>query len=338
MREHRYTNGEEQNTVTVVGSTCPLGKHLVESLLQKGHSVVGLYRRREAIPLSWAENPSWRGIQFDLQKVEALVPMLATSTRIVWLGHSSSVLGDDPNVKALKAVLSHAGCRQRKVVFLSSGGSIYGNPEILPVSELHPCRPLSAYGRSKLQMEQALLTGAQRATGISYTIIRPGNIYGQAYCTREAKGCVAAFTQAILRGEPVPLVASGMSVRDFVHADDVVRAIRLALESDGCSTTWNVGSGVGTQIRQVLAMVAEILGRAPQGIQHIPAAETDIDEIVLDTRRIREEAAWHPAFGLRQGLEFMLGSAINVVAASKKSDRLLASTASYRRAARGAAG
>src|SRR5205807_429655 len=134
------------------------------------------------------------------------------------------------------------------------------------------------YGKSKKHMEDTLHEACDRTKMLSGVILRPGNIYGRYYLAPNAKGCIGAFARALLAHTPITLVDAGQAVRDFVHVDDVVSGIMSAIHYDRSFTTWNLGSGAGVQVRQVLSMICEILDRSPVGIAPVKSV-TDVDKI-----------------------------------------------------------
>jgi UDP-glucose 4-epimerase len=254
-------------------------------------------------------HPAFQGTEIDLANPGALAEALEASKTIIWLVQYRDVPttdGRDLNQMALSAVCSRAVRHHRKIVLLSSGGAIYGNPNLLPVSEDHPCRPLSAYGESKRKMEDTLRTNVERNTALSGVILRCGNIYGPNYLASDAMGCIGAFTRAILNHHPVVLVGGGKAIRDFVHVDDVERAILSAIMYDYAFAVWNVGCGVGIQIIRTLEMTSEILGCALGDVIDVDAPPTDVKAIILNIERINRDCAWCPQIHLREGLESML--------------------------------
>jgi UDP-glucose 4-epimerase len=298
------------DSIAVVGATCPLGKNLVNSLLAAGFSVHGFYRSRQKVPSVWREHPSFQGSEFDLTQTAALAKTLETSQRIIWLAQCRDTLtrtfGQDLNALALEAVCTRSVHVYRKIVLLSSGGSVYGNPNSLPVSEDHPCQPLSKYGESKREMEEVLCANVGRIAGLSGAVLRCGNIYGQTYLAPDAMGCIGAFTRAVMARRPVTLIAGGLAVRDFVHVDDVSQAILSAISCDHRFAVWNVGSGVGTQIIRVLEMICEILDCSPVDLLDVDARSGDVNDIVLNISRIERDCSWRPKINLPQGLKSML--------------------------------
>jgi len=154
-------------------------------------------------------------------------------------------------------------------------------------------------------MEEALLARCQNGSSVSCGILRPGNIYGPEYLAPRAKGVIGAFVRELTNDGHVTLVADGQSLRDFVHADDVVRAIFFALDMP-TSVVWNVGTGVGTRVRDVLELVCHHLGRKPTSIKVLPARATDPHEIVLDCEKIFQDTGWTHDIDLDSGLYSLL--------------------------------
>jgi UDP-glucose 4-epimerase len=299
----------KSDSIAVVGATSPLGQNLVGCLLDAGFFVHGFYRSLHKIPEFWKTHVAFQGAEFDLSHPAALAEALEAHKTIVWLAQSSDVsttAGLDLNQNALSAVCSLAVRDHRKIILLSSGGAIYGNPDRLPVSEDDLCRPLSTYGQSKLRLEDTLRAGLEGKPNLSGVILRCGNIYGPNYLAPDAMGCIGAFTRSILNHQPVVLVDGGRTIRDFVHVDDVSRAIISAIMSDHVFAVWNVGCGVGTQIIRTLEMTSAFLGCAPAGVINVDAPPTDVKDIILNIERIERDCGWRPHIDLQEGLQAML--------------------------------
>jgi UDP-glucose 4-epimerase len=292
--------------VAVVGVTSPLGLALVDALLASGRRVRGL-SRSETVPADWVLHPGFRSERFDLENPAGLVKILAECQEVIWLAHAygvgDSVPSGDCNSNALSALCETRSSRLRRIVFLSSGG-VYGTPRQIPVSECHPRHPRSVYGKSKKHMEDILLARS-RCNDWSSTILRPGNIYGPHYLSTGAKGVIGAFVRALRNDLPVTLVADGRALRDFVYEGDVVRAIIHSLDQAG-SVVWNVGTGVGTRVRDVLDCVCRTLAHYPKEVTPAPAPMCDPREVVLDCSKIYHDIGWLPSVDLDRGLSLML--------------------------------
>ncbi|MES2536570.1 MAG: NAD-dependent epimerase/dehydratase family protein [Pseudomonadota bacterium] len=185
------------------------------------------------------------------------------------------------------------------LIFLSSGGTVYGNPAHNPVSELAPLAPLSFHGANKVALEGFLQ--AFRASGHAVTVLRPSNAYGPGQSLHQGFGLVRTVLQNILRGSPLEIWGDGENVRDFVYVDDMVEAILLAAARPEDSGTYNVGSGKGYTINQVLAIAQQVSG-VPVPVEYHPARSVDVREIVLDIAHIRAVTGWQPAIGLEEGI------------------------------------
>ncbi|MGA7219234.1 MAG: NAD-dependent epimerase/dehydratase family protein [Candidatus Sulfotelmatobacter sp.] len=309
---NKHREAASGGPVAVVGSNCPLGRHLVEGLLAAGRTVHAFCRVGWSVPWQWTTHRAFRSAEFDLVDATALARGLESASQIVWLPQLREECdrsgGPDSNVHALHLVCEQAPRHPRKIVLLSSGGSVYGNPVSLPVPETHPCRPIGPYGLSKKRLEDCLRQNIERTPGLSGVVLRSANIYGAYWLEMGARGCIGAFSRSLLAGDPVTLIAGGKALRDFVHVSDVNCAIVAALACEQRLAIWNVGSGVGVEILEVLCAISQILNRAPSAIIPINARPSDVDRIVLDIGRIKRESSWRPSVPLYEGLRSVLSA------------------------------
>jgi UDP-glucose 4-epimerase len=177
-----------------------------------------------------------------------------------------------------------------KIVLLSSGGTIYGSEGTAPRSETAPTRPISAYGLGKLLAEEGLRF-IGRTRDARYAILRVSNPVGQ-WQTDARQGIVGVGLRAARAGGSVRLFGGGTQVRDFVDADDVGEAILLAaIDRTHDSVTWNIGSGVGVSVIDMLARISKVIGR-PIPVEHAPARAIDVPHVVLDCRKVAKDLGW----------------------------------------------
>ncbi|MHC4380686.1 MAG: NAD-dependent epimerase/dehydratase family protein [Planctomycetota bacterium] len=188
----------------------------------------------------------------------------------------------------------------RKFIFISSGGTVYGVPERLPVDEGHPTNPLCSYGVVKLAVEKYLrLYG--KLYDLSTCSLRLSNPYGRYQRTDTAQGAVAVFLERALNEETIEIWGDGGVVRDYVDVRDAVRAMLLCLEAECAGTEINIGSGVGTSLNQLVRHVEMACGH-PVRKNHQTARAFDVPEIYLDITRAREILGWAPEINLQEGL------------------------------------
>ena len=178
------------------------------------------------------------------------------------------------------------------LTFLSSGGTVYGNPARLPVQEDDPTEPMTAYGISKLACEK-YITMYATLYGIRARVLRCSNVYGEGQRADRMQGAVAVFIDCMANHRPITIWGNGTIVRDYLYIDDVVAAtLRLAAHHGG-PTVVNVGSGDGHSLLQLIDVLSAVTGM-PAKLQFAAGRDFDVREIVLDIARLRSEG---PASG-----------------------------------------
>jgi UDP-glucose 4-epimerase len=193
----------------------------------------------------------------------------------------------------------------KRVVFVSSGGVVYGEPEQIPTPETAPKLPLSPYGVTKLGGE-FYLNYYRHVHGMEYVALRYSNVFGPRQDPHGEAGVVAIFCTRLLNEQPLKIFGDGEQTRDYVYVKDVVAANMLASDADmGAGTgldsrAFNVGTGVGTSVLQLAGALEEIAG-ANLPRDHAPARPGELQNSTLDSGLIRSRG-WSPAFTLEQGL------------------------------------
>jgi UDP-glucose 4-epimerase len=190
----------------------------------------------------------------------------------------------------------------RKVIFPSSGGTVYGIPASVPIAETSPTDPITAYGISKLAIEKYLAL-YHRLHGIDFCVLRIANAYGRHQSPYKRQGVVAALLNRALSRETLEVWGTGEVVRDFIHVDDVVAAFLHALHYNGEHRIMNVGSGVGTSINQIVRDIERLLDRGALMKSYRPSRSADVPVNVLDISLIKRETNWQPRVRWLQGLE-----------------------------------
>ena len=210
--------------------------------------------------------------------------------------------GNDARINVLGTINLAQAARAagtRKIVFTSSGGSIYGVPDRLPVSESAPINPLSPYAVSKVAGELYLNTFSQ-LFGLQCTHLALANVYGPRQDPHGEAGVVAIFARNLLHGEPTKVFGDGGNTRDYVYVGDVAAAFLLASGSVGDRRRYNIGTGVQTSDRQLHTLVAQA-ARAADEPEFAPARLGDLRASAVDSSRASAELGWAPAFDLGTG-------------------------------------
>ena len=189
----------------------------------------------------------------------------------------------------------------RKVVFSSTGGALYGEPDIVPADEDHPIRPLSPYGTSKYAFEQYLGT-FERTFGLTFTTLRYANIYGarQDFFAEEGR-VVAIFAGRMIEGKPVTIDGDGSQSRDMLHVGDVAVANIAALDR-GDGGTYHISTGIPVTINDLFRKLA-LLTEYKLEPRFGPPRKGDVYRIALDNSRARQDLGWEPRIQLEEGLQ-----------------------------------
>ena len=234
-----------------------------------------------------------------------LRPLLARCAQVIHLA-SATTPGDtvwSPSAEAeasLLPALRFLECLQdfpeSRVIFVSTGGALYGNAE--GANETTLPAPGSYHGAGKVALEAFFSVLGQRRPG-GLTILRPSNIYGPGQALRAGFGIIPTLLERARDGGTVTIWGDGSSVRDYLYIDDMVAACRLAVV--GPSGVYNIGAGVGTSLNELIEQVQQITGRVLL-VERQSVRASDVERIVLDTSRVREVWGWRPAVGLREGL------------------------------------
>jgi UDP-glucose 4-epimerase len=188
---------------------------------------------------------------------------------------------------------------QIHLIFFSSGGTVYGNPQILPVTEDSPLSPLSNHGASKISQES--FCEALRTLGHAVTILRPSNAYGPGQTLKGGFGLVRTILEHLRLGTAMEIWGDGGSVRDFVHVDDVAEVCARLVSHPEDKGTYNLGSGEGHSVNEVLRMVETVSGKIVDRTYR-PARAVDVRDIVLDISLVKRRLSWSPQIDLKEGI------------------------------------
>jgi len=288
--------------ILVTGGSGQLASYLFEEL--GSHEVIGADIR----PAVHAPALG-RVVKADIRDADAIAGVAEGCDAVVHTAAQVSVQrstedpsGDaDTNVMGTIATLRAAReAGVRKFIYISSA-AVYGDPVRIPVDEGHPLFPKSFYGASKLCGEHyARAFGS--TFGLQWVVVRPFNFYSpRADPSSPYSGVITKFFQRAKGGQPLRIDGDGSQTRDFLHARDVARMVRLALESDVSGETFNCGSGRGTSIKELADVFAEISPAAVR-TEQAPPRTSDIRDSVAEVSKARRLLGFQTEIGLQEGL------------------------------------
>jgi UDP-glucose 4-epimerase len=290
--------------VLVLGGSGFLGRHLVKGLLNAGarvrvfdRNVPGDAHHTQDIEVVLGNFVTGEGFEEALRDVDIVYHLVSTTV--------PSTSNDDPVadvqsnlVGTLRLLQQVQAANVKRIVFVSSGGTVYGNPSALPVPESHPLNPLCSYGVVKAAIEN-YLSMYSKLYGLNVTVLRVANPYGMHQHRIGVQGVIPTFIGKMMRGEPIEIWGDGSVVRDYIYVDDVVSAL-LAASGEGVSGTFNIGSGEGHSLIDVLQIIRRITGLEGE-VRFLPQRKFDVEEIYLDIEHARDGLNWQPKYSLEAG-------------------------------------
>ena len=295
-----------EKAALVVGGTGFLGHALCGALLSCGRLVRVIARR--CVPLSTHPNLVYHASPLDsTPTLSAVLPLcdvvffLAADTTPATSARHPAIEADLNLSPALRFLDMLQKFPRARLIYISSGGTVYGNPPAMPTSEEQPLWPVSFHGAGKVAME-AFLHAYCQYYGTPVRVLRPSNVYGPGQSYRNNFGLIRKLLEHQLRNMPVQIWGNGSQVRDYLYIDDCIDAcIKAAnLTSEGFRV-YNVGVGEGHSVNQVCDLVEAVTGKSMERLYR-RGRRSDVNHILIDSTRIRNELDWNPTVGLEDGI------------------------------------
>jgi UDP-glucose 4-epimerase len=292
----------------IIGGSGFIGRRLLRLLREHDRSVVVVGRRRES-PF----DPSIEYHSVAADNARGLNDVLRSADEVIDVAYSTwpQTSFQDPikdilenltqSVRNFEALIDTA---VKRVVYVSSGGTVYGQAVELPIREDHPTNPVSPYGITKLAIEKYGLM-FHATNHLPLIVVRPSNAYGEGQVPFRGQGFVATAVAACLRGESIKVFGSEGATRDYIHVDDVASGIVAALLHGLVGGVYNVGTGLGTTNIGILNELRPMLaaGGHDIDIEFLPARAFDVKVNVLNADKLFAASGWRPTVPLNVGLK-----------------------------------
>ena len=295
--------------VVVLGGLGFIGSHLCRALVAHGQSV--RIFDRDSAPRESLEDLS-HSIEIvtgDISRPEDVVKAIGDATVLINLVHTTvpGTSMKDPGADIIDNVVSSARWLEhigetnlRRIIYFSSGGTVYGESQT-PITEDHPTNPINSYGITKLAIEKYTAMYAAHAK-IDCCIVRPSNVYGPGQQLQHGQGVIGIMASQALRGKKLEVWGPRFNSRDFLFIDDMVSAIIKLLDYSGPHRVFNVSTGEGHSILEVIAELLDLITPFPE-VEFLLGRQIDVAVNVLDSSRLREETGWEPTVGFKEGIQ-----------------------------------
>lgn len=292
----------------VIGGAGYIGAHLVPQLIATGRQVTVL--GRAATPRY--ELPA-RAVYVvgDFGQRDLICGLLDSHQEVINLAYATvpNTSFENPladllqNLPPTVQLFSEVADRGVKLVLVSSGGTVYGEANELPVPETHPTKPISPYGVTKLTLENyAYLYAATH--GLKFVCVRPANAYGVGQRPFGGQGFIATALASAMRGQAIKIFGQNGTVRDYIYVSDLASGIVSALEKGCLSETYNLGSGVGLSNMDVINAILPLMKAigCDMCVENLPERTFDVEANVLDSTKLQEHTGWKPQIEFADGL------------------------------------
>lgn len=289
----------------VIGGNGFIGSHLVDALLLAGHKVRVLDRRKETFRLPLQE-VEYCLVDFNdvhalakaLEKIDIVFHLL--STTVPSTSNLDPVEDIDSNLKGTVKLLQLMVQKKiSRIVYLSSGGTVYGIPHVIPIPETHALSPLCSYGIVKIAVEHFLFM-FQEIHGIQPIVLRAANAYGERQGHEGVQGIIGTLLKRINSEESIDIWGDGSIIRDFIHVSDLVDLCMRA-GTGNKRGIFNAGNGKGYSISEILS-IAENITQRPVKKTFRPSRTFDIPTVVLDISKAKSVFGWNPEIEISEGI------------------------------------
>lgn len=295
------------NRSLVVGGNGFLGSHLSDMLARKGHAVTS-FDRYSSGSLQHTE-PSIRAFSGDFLNDRHLDEAVAGQDDVFHFLSTSTPASahqapaDDNRINVGQSLKLFEACvrhKVRRIHFASTGGAIYGNYDGGPLTELSNPQPVSPYAISKLSIEN-YLEYFRLNYGQEYRIYRISNPYGTRQNPQKTQGLIPIVLDSLRNGKAITRYGDGSMVRDYIYVDDLMSQIACTLSGQGQHRLYNLGSGQGHSVNEILTSIGEATGQHFD-IHERPIPNTFVRKVVLDMTRFEDDFGKQQYLSLSEGI------------------------------------
>lgn len=309
----RLSRQDRYMRILVLGGNGFLGSHIVDELLSHNHevsvfdrSVNKNYEPVKNVRHYWGDFSNSVLVAEALDVVDLVIHCI--STTIPSTSNRNPTLDIQQNLVTtvnLLEAMNVAGVK--RLIYLSSGGTVYGIPKQLPVNEEHSLNPICSYGVVKVAIENYI--GMFKALyGFQPIILRPSNPYGERQGRAGVQGALSTFLNNTLANKPITIWGDGEIRRGYIYAKDIAVLCRLAAESS-VEGTYNVCAGESYSLNELLTLTQSITGIQPN-VTYQSDRLFDVKNIVLDTKKAQQDFNWTPSFTIDEGIAALYKSLV----------------------------
>lgn len=288
----------------VLGGNGFIGSHVLEKLNQQQYNIISFDRelpvvKIEGIQYIVGDFKSDKDLSIAVEKADVVLHLISTINPSLSIikpldGYTIDTV---QTIKILEILRENNG----QLIFASSGGTVYGEQEHFPIKEESICKPINHYGNTKLTIEN-IIRMYNHNYKMNNKILRISNPYGLGQDYHKGVGVISAFINKILNNETVEIWGDGNIIRDYIYIDDLCQAFVDILNYRGQEEVFNIGSGKGYSLNEILNIIEKIHGKPIKKI-YLDNRIVDVQKVVLDITKVKQELNFKPKTSFKEGLE-----------------------------------
>lgn len=298
-----------ENSVLLIGGAGFIGAHLTP-ILSKCNATVTVLGRNTTPSYDLPENVTY--VSGDYGDQSLICSLLDNHQDVVHLAYAtlpntsltSPVTDLLQNLMPSIQLFEEVAKRARKLIFVSSGGTVYGETPDIPVKEHYPTCPISPYGITKLTLESYARLYAL-VNNLKYICVRPSNAYGIGQRPFAGQGFISTAIASVMQGRPIRIFGEEGTVRDYLYVSDLAEGIVSALHSGRLSETYNLSSGVGFSNADVVRSMTPYLTEMgfQVNVENLPERNLDVKNNILSSEKLKDHTGWQAKISFNDGLD-----------------------------------
>jgi UDP-glucose 4-epimerase len=293
----------------ILGGAGFMGSHIVDALVARDHrvrifdlpniSTLNLKQSIDSVEILGGDFNNVNDISLALEDVDVVVHLVGTT--LPGPSNENPAYDVESNVIGTLNLLKQAVEKGvKKIIFSSSGGTVYGIPRSVPIQETHETNPICSYGITKLAIEKYLAL-FHHLHNLDYTVLRLANPYGERQRIDNVQGAVTVFLGKTLLRQPITIWGDGSVARDYFYISDLVDAFMTVIESDPPSKIYNIAGGRARSLNDILSVIREVTGLQPV-VRYTPGRRLDVPVNCLDIQLAEKELGWQPEISWEEGI------------------------------------
>ncbi len=284
-----------KKNILMIGSSGFIGKNLLESfLIDSNNNIVLLVRDSSKVNAFFKDNIAVKITETDLKNMTLVKQIIETNSIDIVIHLASNLIPSSSKddfenemneiILPTYELLEYLSEKNIKIIYFSSGGTIYGKVKENTINENHPLRPINYYGYSKLIIENYILF-LNRTKNLSYLILRPSNVYGKYQRLESKQGFISVSIGKILFGKPIEIWGDGETIRDYINVQDIAIITKKLIDMNINNEIINLGSGIGVSLNNIVSLLQKHIDEKIT-IEYKNSRSVDVDKMVLDITKL----------------------------------------------------